>query len=335
MEEWIRLYAALKKHKFLVCLFSLLVLGYQLSGPLAELAELAWLKWTIVPITMFMMAWPLKFGQLTSSLSRPQAALLASVLNVGLIPLLVWPFAGFAGTVMGCGMIVAAATPCTLATGAVWTRRAGGNDGVAMVVTILTNSTCFIVLPFWIYWLTGIEIESSKLIGTIYKLFAFVVLPIGVAQLLRIHQRSADWATVNKPRLSVIAMTGVLSVVFLGAIGMGNRVNGGVGNDISLKNFLIAAVVLTSVHCFVFWLGMKIAGVMKLPREDQIAVGFAGSQKTLVIGLSTAISLGFSMIPILMFHTMQLIFDTVFADRIRSHDEQLASKVAESQDQKA
>ena len=63
---------------------------------------------------------------------------------------------------MGYGMIIASATPCTLATGAVWTRRAGGNDGVTMMVTILTNSTCFIVMPLWIYWLIGVEIETGN-----------------------------------------------------------------------------------------------------------------------------------------------------------------------------
>ena len=63
---------------------------------------------------------------------------------------------------------------------------------------------------------------------------------------------------------------------------------------------------------------MKIAKAIKLPRTDQIAVGFAGSQKTLVIGLSISISLGFSMLPILMYHVMQLVIGTVLVERIRS-----------------
>ncbi len=305
-----------------------------MATPLAGLAESSWIKWGIVSVTMFIMAWPLKFGQLKTTISRPQAALLASILNVGLIPLLVWPFAGFARVEIGCGMIVAAATPCTLATGAVWTRRAGGNDGIAMMVTIITNSTCFIVMPFWIFWLTGVEIESSKLLGTVYKLLAFVVLPIGVAQLLRIHRASADWATTNKSKLSIAAMIGVLSVVFVGAIGMGNRV-ADVQSSTAVKDLLVAATVLVSVHCVVFWLGMKIAGVMKMPRPDQIAVGFAGSQKTLVIGLSTAISLGFSMLPILMYHVMQLIIGTILVDQIRNRRKQLAQDDLAHENQQA
>ena len=49
-----------------------------------------------------------------------------------------------------------------------------------------------------------------------------------------------------------------------------------------------------------------------------MAVGFASSQKTLMIGLSTAISLGFSIIPIIFYHALQLIVDTVLAERLRA-----------------
>jgi len=97
LQERIGLFLALKKNWFLVSLFALLGLGYAFAAPLAGLAEVAWLKWAIVSVTM---------SQLTTTLTRPQAALLATVLNVGLIPLLVWPFAGLAGVEVGCGMIV-------------------------------------------------------------------------------------------------------------------------------------------------------------------------------------------------------------------------------------
>ena len=53
------------------------------------------------------------------------------------------------------GLLVAAAAPCTLASAAVWTRRAGGNDAVALMVTIGTNLTCFVVTPLWLLVTTG------------------------------------------------------------------------------------------------------------------------------------------------------------------------------------
>jgi len=69
-------------------------------------------------------------------------------------------------------------------------------------------------------------------------------------------------------------------VVFLGAIGMGNR-DGLVGSSTSVRDLLVAAVVLVSVHCCVFWLGI-------------------------------------SMLPILMYHVMQLVIGSLLVDRIRS-----------------
>jgi hypothetical protein len=177
--------------------------------------------------------------------------------------------------------------------------------------------SCFLVMPFWIYVQTGNEVESSKLIGTIYKLLLFVVLPIGTAQLVRFHRSSAAWATVHRVHLSRCALIGILAMVFLGAIKMGLRLGGETEASISAANLLIAATILLGIHTFVFWFGIVVARQLGLDRGSQIAVGFSGSQKTLMIGLSTAVNLGMNIIPIVMYHALQLIVDSIFAERIR------------------
>ncbi len=308
--HWIR------KHWFLVTLILMLVAGFQLAAAVESIVRLEWIKWTIVSVTMFLMAWPLSFGSLTQTIYRPAAALLACAMNVVAIPLLVWPLAALAGPELGPGMLVAAATPCTLASAAVWTRRAGGNDSVAIMVTILTNGSCFLVMPFWLNLQTGSSIESGLLLGTVYKLFLFVVLPIAIAQLARIDRPSANWATSRKPLLSTLALVGILCMVFIGSANMSLRLAGS-PNLLTFQAIATATLMLTAVHCVVFWAGIWIAGLIRIPQEDRIAVGFAGSQKTLMIGLGVAISLGLSIIPIIAYHAVQLIVDTVFADRIR------------------
>ena len=308
-----------------------MVVGYWFADPLGPLTELDWLKWSIVFVTMFLMAWPISFEHLKSTLSRPVPALLASLLNVGLIPLIAWPLAPLCGPELGPGLLIAAATPSTLASAAVWTRRALGNDGVAIMVTIITNSTCFLVLPMWIYFQTGDAIDSSTLTGTIYKLLIFVVLPIGVGQMARIRPSWADWATQHKPRLSIAAMIGLLSIVFLGAINMGLRLqspsdpgSAELANSLGVGYLLATAALVAGIHVAVFWLGYGLGPILGISQEDRIAVGFSGSQKTLMIGLSTAISLGFSMIPIVFYHAIQLLIDTVFAERLRARQLQRA-----------
>lgn len=268
------------------------------------------------------MAWPLSMGRLRRAATRPLAPLLATVLNLLIIPLLIWPLAALAGAELGPGLIVAAATPSTLASAAVLTRYAGGDDSVAIMVTILTNSTCFLVLPFWIMVQTGNQIESAALIQTIYKLFFFVVLPIAAAQIARLHYPSGQWATLNKPWLSKLALIGILVMVFIGAVKMGLRFAGGVSTPPGSQELVIATAILLAIHTLIFWLGIWLACRIGLPRDEQIAIGFSGSQKTLMIGLSTAINLGFSIIPIVLYHALQLLVDTVFAERLRAQEEE-------------
>jgi sodium/bile acid cotransporter 7 len=174
-------------------------------------------------------------------------------------------------------------------------------------------------MPFWILIQTGEQVEPSKLTGTIYKLFFFVVLPIGLGQVARISATSAQWATRKKPLLSTLALTGILAMVFLGAVKMGLRFSGQSQAEMNALNLLTMATCLLGVHVFVFWFGIWFAGRLKIPRAEQIPVGFSGSQKTLMIGLTTAINLGMSIIPIIVYHALQLIIDAVFAERIRNN----------------
>ena len=250
-----------------------MALGFQFANPFETLAELEWLKWSVVSATMFLMAWPLEFGKLQQSCARPIAPLLGAAFNLILIPLLVWPLAALAGTELGPGIIITAATPSTLASAAVLTRYAGGDDSVAVMVTILTNATCFFVMPFWIFLQTGDQIDSAQLIGTVYKLFLYVVVPIALAQLARRHRQSAAWATQAKPLLSRLALIGVLAMVFLGAVKMGLRFEKQTDSSISIRDLLITATILVSDHVTVFWFRIFTTRKLGLPRPIESASG--------------------------------------------------------------
>ena len=51
-------------------------------------------------------------------------------------------------------------------------------------------------------------------------------------------------------------------------------------------------------------------------RRDRIAIGFAGSQKTLMVGLHIALVYygGLAVLPMVAYHTGQLILDTIIGD---------------------
>ena len=82
--------------------------------------------------------------------------------------------------------------------------------------------------------------------------------------------------------------------------------------------FLVAA----ALHLIVFYLGFQSSGWIGFTRPQQIAVGIAGSQKTLMVGLDIAITYvgGLGILPMVTYHIIQLLADTVIADWLRSRN---------------
>ena len=317
------------KNWFLVCLLLALLGGSLFHGSLkwAEGNEIV--RWSIVAITMFSMAWPLRFDSIVHAFKNPLAPLYACVINLGILPLIAWPLSFLLDKDLGIGLLVAAATPCTLASAAVWTRKAGGNDVVALMVSVATNATCFLTLPFWL-WVTlgsGEELssgESTVSFGSIaMKLLLVVFVPIVLAQCSRMVRPIAVWATGHKTQLGIVAQAGILSIVFMGSIKTGQRMS---ESDIGgqLGQFMLGTLLVVGIHCATFVLGFYSSKAVGLKRGDRIAVAFAGSQKTLMIGLTTSLALGVSILPIVAYHAMQLIIDTFIANYMAKESARLA-----------
>ena len=318
------------KNWFLIALVTVLATGFfgmdLAPESAAWLAEQETIKWTIVTLTMFLMAWPLSFENLKQAGTKPTPTIIACLMNCVFIPLITWPLFFLCGRELGFGLAIAAATPTTLATGAVFVRRAGGNDAVAMLATLITNGTCFLIMPFWIWVMLSSELstgsdaidQTALLSDSITKLLCFVVLPIFVAQAFRLPGKLGQWATDHKPMLGRWALVGVLSMVLVGAIKMRQRFDSQTGEALSPTDLLITATLVITIHLMAFVVGNYFAKMARLPMADRIAVAISGSQKTLVIGLSMAIGLGVSIIPLLMYHTFQLLIDSVIVEKFRA-----------------
>jgi solute carrier family 10 (sodium/bile acid cotransporter), member 7 len=311
---------------FLLFLAVALLVGWGFSSPLEPLIRLRVLREGIVVAVLFLMALPLEARAVWAALRRPWAPLLACAMNAVLAPLIAWGLSPLLQESLGLGLLVAAATPCTLASASVWTRRAGGNDAVAILVTVLTNLFCFVVTPFWLYVTTGTTLEGGALDVTtlVQKLALLVVLPMLFAQLLRCRSRVAHWATRQKLPLGVLAQFGVLMMIFLGSIQMGRSLAGSQSNVLLLA-LLGMLLAVAAVHLLVLVIGIAAARFFSMSRPDQIAVGIAGSQKTLMVGLQVSMDMGVSILPMVAYHVGQLLLDTVIVDRWRGSSPQGAS----------
>ena len=314
---------------FLIALVTMLAIGSCFAVQLYPLMALELpgtqlpLRSAIVAIVLFLMAFPLEASAMWQAMRRPWPPLLAVGVNFGLLPLFAWGVSCGLNADLGGGLLVAAATPCTLASAAVWTRRAGGNDAVAILVTIITNLLCFIATPLWLLTMTGESVTSPELslAKMATNLGSLVVFPMIAAQLLRFYKPLGIWATREKPMLSVLAQCGLLTMVLFGAIQSGLGFSDPTQSQLSALDLLTMLAAVCLVHTVMLWVGLVLAKLARFSREDQIAVAFAGSQKTLMVGLLMAISLKVSILPMVAYHVSQLFIDTLIADRFRSTSE--------------
>lgn len=297
------------------------VLGTWGREPLAPLADSSWgvaLQWIDLAAIMFLMSLPLEAPAMVRALKNPVPPLIAIAISFGILPVCAWGLSMLLAPEMGRGLLVTASIPCTLASAAVWTRKAGGNDAVAILVTVVTNSLCFVVTPLWLKVLLGSGDNQVDLLGEVQKLLLFVVLPIFVGQVCRLHSGFAAWATRNKMGLSILTQCGILYTVFIGAIKTGDRlVAAAAGHLVIVETATMIAVVL-GLHLAMLGLGLTLARLARVNRADGIAVAFASSQKTLAVGLQLATNYGASLLPMITYHAGQLILDTLIADRMRA-----------------
>ncbi len=316
----------LKRHWFL---FSLLVLipggvtaGLAVGDGIARYTHAIEPR-LVTAVALFLMAFTLDSTQLRRSLARPWPVLLATGINFGLIPamalfLIPWQLAAD----FRIGLMIAASVPCTMAAASVWTRHAGGNDAVSLLVTLVTNSLCVVVTPFWMWMGTGedVDLEVSAMAA---RLLTAVLLPGVLGQLLRLIPAARLFAIRNKRRISVFAMCCILVLVLASAGECGVQLGRG-GDTPGILAVAVVWACCVGLHLVAMTIALLIARLTGISVFDRRAVAFASSQKTLPIGvllsreLATVASVPFAVFPMLMFHASQLVIDTAIANRMQA-----------------
>jgi sodium/bile acid cotransporter 7 len=317
----------MKKHLvqrwFLLALAGVLALGFGLPNEIAPLiAEVP--RGGIVATVLFLMSVTLDAHAVRRALSRPRPVILATAINFGLVPLVAWVavIALRSGQLIRedllIGLLIAGAVPSTLASAAVWTRRAGGNDAVSLMVTMITNLACFVVTPLWLFWTTGTSTDI-ELLPMIRRLALLVVLPMALGQILRAIRPIGRWASSQKTTLGVFAQCGVLSMILIGAVEAGTELTPGA---VRLIDWTLMLGAVATIHLVTLWSGHALAAAVGIAREERIAVGFSGSQKTLMVGLDLALTYfapqPLAMLPMVAYHVVQLLLDTAVANRLRA-----------------
>ena len=325
----------LQRHWFLITLALLIVSGWGtgLSQHGESVKSALWFlnpRWVTAGV-LFLMSFSLNTQLLRQAFLSPAPVVLGLVLNYGFVPLLAWGLMSIqTHPDFRLGLMIAASVPSTVAAASVMTRKAKGNDAVSLLVTVASNGLCFILTPLWLQATTSQQVQLD-VVKLMLDLVVAVLLPTLLGQLLRQPDKLSDFATRHKTPIGVAAQILIETIVFVASVNAGVKwleVGNGSESPISLAAIMITWGSCLVIHISSLTLGLLSSRWLGFEPANQPPVAFAGSQKTLPIGLYIStdpklfgLTHPFAAFPMLMYHASQLFLDTWIATRMAAKAE--------------
>lgn len=215
------------------------------------------------------------------------------------------------------GVFYLCVLPSTVSSSVALTAAAGGNVPAAVFNATLSSLMGIVITPLWSKLITQGTSASFPLGDVVLDLMLWLVLPLFLGQFSR--KWLANWARKHKSKVGIVDRLTILMLVYTSFC---DSVQFGVWTDHGLS-----VVVVSFVLSFIFFYAMLylvggLCSLLKFNREDRIATILCGSKKSMATGVPMAQlmfggspSLGLILLPIMIYHPLQLVICGALANR--------------------
>ncbi|MFW9202066.1 bile acid:sodium symporter family protein [Corynebacterium striatum] len=214
------------------------------------------------------------------------------------------------------GILYLTLVPSTVQSSVTFTSVAKGNIAGAIVSASASNLVGVIMTPLLVMALmgagNGISIDSSVFV----EISLLLLAPFILGQLTRKWVK--DFAASKGTK---IVDRGSITMVVYAAFSKG--VVDGIWGSISIWEIVFLVVLSILMVAFMLWLTRILGSKLGFSRADVIAIEFCGSKKSLATGLpmasvifaSGSTSLGLLILPLMIYHQVQLMICSWLAAR--------------------
>nr|WP_282580575.1 bile acid:sodium symporter family protein [Sphingomonas faeni] len=217
---------------------------------------------------------------------------------------------------LAAGLLFLTLLPSTVQSSIAFTAIARGNVAAAVCSASFSNLLGILVTPALVALLMETSGSGGISIDSIEAIVLQLLVPFVAGHLLR--PWIGAWVTRRKALLTVVDRGSILLVVYSA---FGAAVVEGLWTKLSLGDLILIGLLCAALLAFVLALTFAVARLMKLPREDAIVLQFCGSKKSLASGVPMAgvlfppAQVGVILLPVMLFHQLQLIACAVIARR--------------------
>jgi sodium/bile acid cotransporter 7 len=217
---------------------------------------------------------------------------------------------------LAAGLLFLTLLPSTVQSSIAFTAIARGNVAAAVCSASFSNLLGILVTPALVALLMHTSGSGGISMESIEAIVLQLLVPFVAGHLLR--PWIGAWVTRRKALLTVVDRGSILLVVYSA---FGAAVVEGLWTKLSIGDLVLIALLCAVLLAFVLALTFAVARAMKLPREDAIVLQFCGSKKSLASGVPMAgvlfppAQVGVILLPVMLFHQLQLIACAVIARR--------------------
>jgi solute carrier family 10 (sodium/bile acid cotransporter), member 7 len=322
---WVKdLLAKLRLDPYIMAILASVVLAglFPVSGPAA--LGLGWVTKITIGLLFFLHGARLPREAVIAGFGHWRLHLTIIAISFALFPLL-----GLSTTLLppsilpkdlGQGVLFLCCLPSTVQSSIAFTSTARGNVAAAVVAASASNLLGVILTPLLVGLLlhaqgSGISMDAVK------SIIVQLLIPFALGQASR--RWTGTFVIEHKSILGLFDRRSILLVVYSAFSG---AVTAGLWTKVGPKDLATLLFLSTALLAIVLALSALIARRLGFSKEDEIAIVFAGSKKSLASGVpiagilfSTATA-GVIVLPLMIFHQLQLMACALIAQRYGRRD---------------
>ncbi|MDL0434005.1 bile acid:sodium symporter family protein [Marinobacter sp. TBZ242] len=218
------------------------------------------------------------------------------------------------------GMLYLCVLPGTVQSAIAFTSLARGNIPAAICSASSSSLIGIFLTPLLLMW--NLDTQGARdnfaFIDAVGKISLQLLLPFLAGHLAR--PLIGTWVASNRHWLTWVDQGSILLVVYTA---FSASVVAGLWGNISLSELLTLTLVCCALLAMVLWLTARLARLLRFSREDEVTIVFCASKKSMATGVPMAqvlfpgAALGPMLLPLLVFHQIQLMACAVLARRYR------------------
>lgn len=218
--------------------------------------------------------------------------------------------------------------PSTISSSVAMTAIGRGNMPGAIFNASLSSILGVFITPFLIQFFMGLQGAQLNMMDSVLSISKLLLLPMVLGQVLR--PLLFSWIEKHKKVVGKADKYVILLIIYNA---FSDSVSDGIWHNFSIDYLIMSLAICMVVLFFIIHLMRWGAKFFGFDHADEVAAVFCGSKKTLAAGIpmakvifGTDPRLGMILLPIMIYHPLQIFYCAILANRYQKHALELESK---------